>query len=54
MIPSYLTLSNLSNTKKMAKVKREAKYIVEINSTISIIGKTPQIPIATSQRKRSN
>lgn len=37
--------------RKMVKVKREVKYRLEIKSTISKIGKTPQIPIATSQKR---
>lgn len=42
--------SYLSQQIEVAKVNCEAKHSMEINSTISIGGKTPQIPTATSQK----
>lgn len=42
--------SYLSQQREVAKVNCEAKHSMEINSTISIGGKTPQIPTATSQK----
>jgi hypothetical protein len=38
--------------REVEKVKCETKYRLEISSTISIIGKTHKIPIATSQESQ--